>query len=96
MGKFFLAVFFSFLLAKISALSLTLQGEIQDDFMAPILKFFQYILTALNIKEIPIHTFFTIEGKEEITVIINTLLTYTPIFYITILFLSLFSPKRLK
>lgn len=84
MTKFFLALFLSFLLAKAQALQYTLSsGTIDDNGLKHIILFFNNVLYMLHVSDILYFNFVTLYDKES-TVIANTILTYTPIFYIAL------------
>lgn len=86
MKLFFVAVFFSFLLAKSESLMLKLgNGSIEDDFLGKIISFIKNLMENSFLKDIPILDIVNISGMEEINITLNTLLTYTPIFYVLLL-----------
>lgn len=86
MSKFFLSIFFSFLLAKASALNLILkEADFNDGLLGTVLSFFSGILNIIEIDNLPVFDVLELPTQES-TVIINTLITYTPIFYFFILF----------
>lgn len=86
MKLFFVAVFFSFLLAKSESLMLKLgKGSIEDDSLGSVILFIKNIMENSFLKDIPILEIINIPGMEEMNITLNTLLTYTPVFYILLL-----------
>lgn len=83
MKLFILSVFFSFLLAKAETLMLALgKGSVEDDYMSGFIMFFKNVLENSFLKDIPIYELVNFTGMEEFNIMVNTLITYTPIIYI--------------
>lgn len=83
MKLFVLSVFFSFLLAKSETLMLKLEkGSVEDDYLSGFIIFFKNVLENSFLKDIPVYELVNFTGMEEFNIMVNTLITYTPIIYI--------------
>jgi len=90
MNKLFLSLFASFMLGKLTSLTVkTHKGEIEQDSLSGILNSANEVLDFLHISSIQAFDIIDLgKGFEGTSHILNYLITYTPIFFVALMSLS--------
>jgi len=87
MNKLFLSIFGSFMLGKITSLTVkTHKGSIQEDSLSGVLNSANEVLDFLHINSIQAYNLIDLgKGFEGTSHILNYLITYTPVFFILLM-----------
>ena len=91
MNKLFLSLFGSFMLGKLTSLTIkTHKGEIEQDSLSGILNSANEVFDFLHISSIQAFNIIDFgKGYEGTSHLLNYLITYTPIFFITLMSISI-------